>query len=366
MSDSQEESREKLVDFDVIVGNPPYQEDMVDASGKRTANIRPLYQHFVRNAIKLNPGRIVMITPSRWFSGGKGLDEFRAEMLADRRIKRLVDYPDATQVFPGVQIKGGVSYFVWDRGYSGDCDFTTRKTGLTDVTVCRDLREGQGVLVRDARSLMIIEKALVDDPERLSDLVSKNDPFGQSIKTNYRFAQDAPFRDSIPLVYGDHIGYVRRDQIERNHDWIGKYKVLIPMASDGSGSGPYTVLGQPIALAPGSVCTQTYLVAGTFDTPQETENYANYLCTKLVRFLVLQRKSTQHVKPDKFLFVPKLDFTRRWTDEQLYDRFGLDEDERAYVESTIKEREPILSLDSPIPASHLPGGSKHKPKKKES
>lgn len=213
---------------------------------------------------------------------------------------------------------------------------------------------------------MIIEKVLVDDPERLSNLVSKNDPFGQSIKTNYKFAQDTPFPDSIPLVYGDHIGYVRRDQIQKNHDWIDKYKVLIPKAHGMGSSAPYAVLGQPIALAPGSVCTQTYLVAGTFDTPEETENYAHYLCMKFVRFLVLQRKSTQDVKPDKFLFVPKMDFTRRWTDEQLYDRFGLDEDERAYVESTIKEREPILSLDSPIPASHLPGGSKHKPKKKES
>jgi site-specific DNA-methyltransferase (adenine-specific) len=194
------------------------------------------------------------------------------------------------------------------------------------------------------------------------------DPFGQSIKTNYGKAENAPFKGGIPLIFGSKVGYVRPDQLERNHDWVDRWKVLLPKASSGdtplddAGNIVDVVLGAPIALAPGSACTQTYLVAGTFDSARETENYAHYLATKFVRFLVLQRKATQDVIPDRFKFVPMLDMSRRWTDEDLYERFELSEEESFYIEATIKPRSVNLSLDSPIPASHLPGGDKHRAK----
>jgi len=185
-------------------------------------------------------------------------------------------------------------------------------------------------------------------------------PFGQKITTNFNGARDAPFSGSIPLVFGSHVGYISRDSVEKNRDQIDKWKVLLPMAGDGHGRETSYVLGEPIALAPGSVCTQTYLIAGVFENRREAENYAWYVTSKLFRFLVLQRKSTQHVRPDKFRFVPILEMSKRWSDEDLYVHFALTRQEIAYVERTIHPREPNLSLESPIPPSHLPGGAKYR------
>lgn len=346
--------------FDVIVGNPPYQIGMQDAEGKRTANITPLYQMFVDRAIEMDPRYLVMITPSRWFTGGKGLDDFRERMIADRRFRKIVDNPKLFDVFPGVEIKGGVNYFLWDREYSGDCEFQTRVDGEVKSTGLRDLREGDGVLIRDNRAAEIVHKVKEKSSSTLAEVVSPMDPFGQSIKTNYKHSEDAPFEGSIPLVFGTKVGYVRADQLERHHEWVNRWKVLLPMAGDGHGREIAYVLGDPLAVAPGSACTQTYLVAGVFDSARETENYAYYLATKFVRFQVLQRKATQHVTPERFKFVPMLDMSRRWTDDDLYEYFGLSEVEAAYIETTIQPRSVNLSLDSPIPRSHMPGGEKHR------
>lgn len=353
--------------FDVIVGNPPYQIGMKDASGKKVTNILPLYQYFVAKAIELDPRYLVMITPSRWFTGGKGLDEFRERMIADRHFRVLVDNPKIYDCFPGVKIRGGVSYFLWDRNHDDDCTVSTRINGVVQSTSVRDLRTGDGVLVRDNRAASIVQKAKSYDGNMLSGVVSAMDPFGQHIKTNFKDSKEKPFTGSIPLIYGTKVGYIGPEQLARHQYWVDKWKVLLPMASSGDtpidedGNIVDVVLGAPIALAPGSVCTQTYLVAGHFDTREETENYAHYLATKFVRFLVLQRKSTQHIRPDKFRFVPMLEMTRRWTDEDLYDKFDLTDDERVYIERSIKPRSLNLSLDSPIPVSHRPGGNKYRP-----
>lgn len=358
----------KDMKFDVIVGNPPYQVGMQDAEGNRTANITPLYQMFVDQAIEMDPRYLLMVTPSRWFTGGKGLDDYRERMIGDRRLRVIVDNPKIYDCFPTAKIRGGVNYFLWDREYSGDCEFSNRIDGEIKSTALRDLREGGGVVVRDNRAAAIVHKVKEQSSATLASVVSPMDPFGQSIKTNYGKAENAPFKGGIPLIFGSKVGYVRPDQLERNHDWVDRWKVLLPKASSGdtplddAGNIVDVVLGAPIALAPGSACTQTYLVAGTFDSARETENYAHYLATKFVRFLVLQRKATQDVIPDRFKFVPMLDMSRRWTDEDLYERFELSEEESSYIEATIKPRSVNLSLDSPIPASHLPGGDKHRAK----
>lgn len=348
--------------FDVIVGNPPYQIGMDDGEGNRTANITPLYNLFVEKAIEMNPKYVLMITPSRWFAGGKGLDEYRDKMISDRRLRKLVDNPKLYDVFPQAEIKGGVSYFLWDRDWNDNCEFSTRIGGTVVSTAKRDLRSGQGVVLRDNFAASIVLKIARDpDPKgSLGELVSPSDPFGQSIKTNYKDAKEIAFENSIPLVFINKIGFIQRDQLERNHNWVDRWKVLIPMAGDGHGRDVSFVIGEPLALAPGSACTQSYLVAGTFQTREETENYAYYLTTKFVRFLVLQRKISQHLTPSRFAFVPWLDMRNRWTDQQLYEKYSLSEEEIAYIERIIAPREAILSLDSPIPPTHLPGGRKYK------
>lgn len=342
--------------FDVIVGNPPYQ------TGDGKTSESPLYHLFIEKAIALDPKYVAMIVPSRWFNGGKTiLDDFRARMIEDRRLRVIVDNPKLFDCFPGVEIKGGVNYFLWDRDYNGDCEFSTRIDGVVVSTSSRDLRDGDGVVVRDNKASGIIAKCRPKSEEgSLSSWFSSQFPFGQSITTNFAGAQTEPFEGSIPLIFASHVGYVRRSQIERNLEWIEKWKVIVPVGGDGHGREVSYVIGEPIALAPGSACTQTFLVAGVFDTALEAENLARYLTTKLARFLILQRKSTQHIKPDKLRFVPILDFKRQWTDEDLYSHFKLSVEEVAYIEQSIHPREAILSLESSIPKTHLPGGHKYR------
>lgn len=347
--------------FDVIVGNPPYQ---VGTAGFG-ATASTIYHKFVETAIQANPRYVLMVTPSRWFSGGKGLHDFRENMIADRHVCKLIDNPKVFDCFPGVEIMGGVSYFLWDRDHDGDCEFSTRVNGIVRSTMTRDLREGEGVLVRDNHAIGVIHKTR-RVKARVEDICTVTKPFGLTMRSNYPGSVVKPFEGAIPLIYATKIGYSRPNQIQRNHQWINRWKVLLPKAYNGGqqvddeGIVRQTVLGEPIALAPGAACTQTYFIAGMFDSRDETENYAYYLATKFVRFLVLQRKTTQDNTPDKFRFVPMLDMTRRWTDEMLYDKFSLTTEERTYIEKSIKPRSVNLSLDSPIPASHLPGGSKYR------
>jgi site-specific DNA-methyltransferase (adenine-specific) len=348
--------------FDVIVGNPPYQIGIENERDSPDAN--PIYQYFVENAVALEPKYVAMIVPSRWFTGGKAqLDTFRAKMIADRRLRAVVDNPKLFDCFPGVEIKGGVNYFLWDRDHDDDCQFSTRIDGKIVSTATRDLREGEGVIVRDNNAASIIHKTvgIRKQAGSLEHKVSPRYPFGPSLMSNFAGASPTPFPDSIPLIFGARVEYISEDQITRNQKWVNKWKVLIPKAGDGHGREISYVLGEPIAVAPGSACTQTYLVAGTFDSAEETKNYANYLTTKFVRFLVLQRKATQDVTPDRFRFVPALDMTRSWSDEDLYAHFGLEDAEVAHIEASIHPRNPILSLDSAIPETHMPGGRKHRP-----
>jgi site-specific DNA-methyltransferase (adenine-specific) len=345
----------KEMQFDVIVGNPPYQ-----TSADGTTRTMPVYQYFVERAIGLEPKYIAMITPSRWFAGGLGLDEYRSRMLNDRRLRSIVDNPRLFDCFPGVEIKGGVSYFLWDRDHDGDCEFSTRIDGTIVTTSTRDLREGDGVLIRDNQAAEIVHKVRKKTSATVTDWVQPRLAFNEKFRTNFR-GRPVPMASSdIPIISTGGVGYVSKDEVVRGGDLISKWKVLVPKAGDGHGREVSYVLGEPIALAPGSICTESYFVAGAFTTRKQAEHFAHYLATKFLRFLVLQRKLTQDLAPDRFKFAPALDMKRRWTDADLYEHFGLTENEAAYIEATIHPRDVILSLDSPIPATHLPGGSKYR------
>ena len=344
------------VKFDVIVGNPPYQ---ISAEG--TNRTMPIYQQFVERAIDMDPKYVLMITPSRWFTGGLGLDDFRDRMIGDRRLAKIVDNPKLFDVFPQVEVKGGVSYFLWDRDHDGDCEFSTRIDGQVRTTATRDLREGFGVVIRDNEASEIIRRVLKASAASVEDWFMPRLAFSQAWRTNFRGDSSDAFPDAIPLIHNSGVAYVRRSSFERNIDLVDRWKVLIPKAGDGHGREVSYVIGEPIAVAPGSVCTESYFVAGSFDNAVECENYAKYLSTKFARCLVLQRKSTQDITADRFRFVPALSMKRGWTDEELFDEFGLTKKHRAYIDGVIAPREPTLSLESPVPDSHLPEGRKHKP-----
>ena len=351
----------KDMKFDVIVGNPPYQ-----TGTEGTNRTLPVYQLFVDQAISLDPKYVAMIIPSRWFSGGLGLDDFRLRMIADRRMHTIVDNPKASDCFSGVTIKGGVNYFLWDRDWNGDCEFSTRVNGKVVSSSKRDLRRGQGVLIRDNRAAEIVERVMQKELASLESEVQPRLAFGDKFRTNFRGATTASQEATLPIIYNSGIGYISPDELERGQHLVEKWKVLLPMASSGEASLGEdgllvdVVLGEPIAVAPGSVCTETYFIAGALGSRKATENLARYLTTKFVRFLVLQRKTTQHLTPDRFRFVPAMDFTRAWSDRDLYEHFELSPEEIEYIEATIRPREVNLSLDSPIPASHLPGGHKYR------
>jgi hypothetical protein len=317
------------VQFDVIIGNPPYQLSSGDTSDA------PIYHRFVEQAMKLEPRFLSMITPSRWFTGGKGLDAYRAAMIQNRHLRVIVDFPDSKDTFPGVEIKGGVSYFLWDRDQGGDCQFDTRAKGASVSTTFRDLRDGMGVVVRDNRASSIIKKVTAERGARLSSRVSPQTPFG--LYTNFADWQKDPAPGYIRLFKrGLDEAWVDPRHVSARRDWIPKVKVIMSYAYNGGDALPHQVIGKPIVVPGNSVCTQTYMVAGIFDSEDEAANYALYLRTRLVRFLIRQRKISQHNRPDTFEFVPDLPLDRIWTDEDLYVKYQITPDEQSYIEQQVR------------------------------
>lgn len=317
--------------FDVIIGNPPYQLE----DGGYGASATPIYQHFVRKAKALQPRFMSFIIPARWFAGGKGLDDFRAEMIADRSMSHLVDYPKLFEVFPGVEIKGGVCYFLRDSAHKGDCEVTTVIDGERISSVKRDLRLGGDVLIRSNEAVSILDKVRGKGEATLDSQVSRQKPFG--MRTFVSGVARASAKTPVKIYQRGGTGYVATDMITKHAEWLPKWKTLTPRAADGHGRVPMKVLGQSIVAGPNEACTETYLVAGVYDSKKEAENLARYLETKLVRLLVSLRKHTQDVNQTRFAFVPKLDMKKRRIDAELYERYELTEDEIAHIEAQILE-----------------------------
>lgn len=320
----------KDMKFDVIIGNPPYQLN----DGGHGASASPLYHKFVVQAKAMNPKYLSMIIPSRWFAGGKGLDSFREEMLNDRRIKELVDYPNASECFPGVEIKGGVCYFLWDKNHNDDCTVKTISNGETLPSMKRALNEND-VFVRFNEAISILNKVKEKNEVTLDTQVSSRKPFG--LATNFKDYYKTNIGDTYKLYGNKFIGYVLPKYITKNIEWIDKYKVYIPKAGDGSGSYPIVVSGKPFVGEINSVCTETYIVAGVYNSIDNAKNLEFYLKTKFVRFLISLKKVTQDMTSKTYSFVPKLDMNITWTDEKLYKKYDLNKEEIEFIESMIKE-----------------------------
>jgi len=313
--------------FDVIVGNPPYQlSDAGDSTGSS-----PIYQYFVEQAKKLSPRYLSMIIPSRWFAGGKNLNDFRDAMLNDRRISYLVDYPIASDVFPGVKINGGVCYFLWERDYNGMCSVTTHMN-IVDDTMLRPLNQFD-TFVRFNKAISILEKVRAKKYPSLSEQVSIQKPFG--LRTFVR----PTGKGTITLYANKNIGKIEKHEIINGLEMLEKWKVFLSMAYGEGGESrdyPRMITGKPIIGKPNSACTETYLVVGNYDTESEAINLDSYLRTKFLRFLVGLRKNTQHITRDRFAFVPQLPMTNLWTDKMLYSHFGLSDNEIRFIEEIIR------------------------------
>lgn len=325
--------------FDVVIGNPPYQ--LGQSGGESVGGFAmPIYQKFVRSAKSLEPRFICMITPSRWFAGGRGLDDFRAEMLSDRRIRSLCDFPNAKEVFPGTQIEGGVSYFLWDANWNAECTVQTFEGGVPTSAPMPRFLNTYDVLVRRNDAIPILEKVIAASSTRgsIAEQVFPIQPFG--LRTNF-LGETSPngMRDPILLYRNGGTAFVESSDIQKNREITDRWKVLLGAAYGSSGSAPIQVYNTPIVAAPRTACTETYLVIGTFDTEPEARNFAIYLSTKFVRYLVSLKKNTQHLYSERFSFVPNLTMEQTWTDELLYDEFALSEQERNLINSTIREME---------------------------
>ncbi len=323
--------------FDVIIGNPPYQLQ----DGGHGTSAAPIYQLFVEKAFDLDPRYAVFVTPSRWMAGGKGLDQYRERMLTDKRLRQIVDFPKLYEGFPGVKIRGGISYFLWDREHDGPCTVQTIWDGKpTGPAVARHL-DAYDILVRRNEAVPILEKVQAKGEPTLDARVSSGKPFGLRTYFHGKSNPDG-IKDPVKLFGSQKISWVPRATIEKNSEWIQRWKVLMTAVQGTSAAVETKFLSKPIVAGPGTACTETYLVAGHFETEREAFNYARYLRTRFVRFLVSLRKHTQHATSGVYAFVPDLPLDQAWTDAKLYKRYGLTEDEIAFIESQVAEHDPDL------------------------
>jgi site-specific DNA-methyltransferase (adenine-specific) len=330
--------------FDVVVGNPPYQLSD-DGFGTSAA---PIYQYFVEQAKALEPRYLTMVIPARWFAGGKGLDEFRESMLADDRLRSIDDYLSASDVFPGVGLKGGICYFLWDRNNPGSCQVTTHFKDWPDSIANRPLLEdGVDVFIRFNEGLSILKKVVavesgeshtvsLPDNKRFDRLVSSRKPFGLETTFKGKIAKSA---GDVLVYQNGGTGYVARSSISTGTDLIDKWKLFAGYAAPGTGNKdtyPHRIISTPFVAEPGTISSETYLCIGPFDSKNQAESVLSYLSCRLTRLLILLHKPSQHVTRKVYCFVPIQEWTRRWTDEDLYTKYGISASEIEFIEKVVR------------------------------
>lgn len=315
--------------FDVIVSNPPYQ--LSDGGAKASAI--PIYHRFVIHAKKMSPRFITMIIPSRWFAGGRGLDAFRTEMLNDESIRRLYDFPDSSELFPGVDISGGVCYFLWSRDDKGPCEITTVIAGRESVLTRPLMDKGANTFVRYNEAIAILEKVRQHSEASFSTLVSRRKPFGL---TTLAKGSPKPFPGAVVLYGSTGRTYISPEEVRNNRDWVDQWKVYVAGAYGERISSSYWVIGKPFLGEPGTCCSETYLVIGPFESRTVCENVMSYIRTRFFRFMVLLAKNTQHAPRQVYTFAPVQDFSKSWCDKALYEKYGLDSEEIAFIESMVR------------------------------
>ena len=322
----------ETMQFDVVIGNPPYQ--LSDGGGAGSSAI-PLYHKFVEQAKRLDPRYLTMIIPSRWFTGGKGLDAFREEMLNDPQIRHISDYPNSRDVFDGVDVAGGVSYFLWQKDSIGECEVSTR-VGNNVWSTTRSLTEFP-IFIRDNRSVSIIKKVLDADLPPFSELISSRRPF------DINSADRGDSRGDLYLFNAHGDGRIASSRLSaKGAELIPTWRALVSKSSSEHAgqtdkNGRKRVLSRLEVMPPNSVCTETYLVIGPFENESQSIASIDYLRTRFARFLIQTVLLTQNITKKSFSMLPLVDFNRSWTDEELYSFFKLGDDEVNFIEATIRE-----------------------------
>ncbi len=330
--------------FDVIIGNPPYQLN-TDGFGTQA---RPIYHQFVEQAKALDPRYLCMIIPARWFSGGMGLDQFRESMLSDNRLRIIHDYLTASDVFPGVGLKGGVCYFLWNRDNPGDCAVTTYYKDTPPSTEIRPLLEpGADVFIRFNEGLSILRKVMavensasksLDLPleKKFMSLVSSIGAFG--LESTFK-GKARPGKDDLKVYRNGGVGYISRSEIKKETHVFDKWKIFIGRAAPGTGNKdtyPHRIISTPFIGEPGSISSWTYMYIGPFETKAEAENALSYLSCRLTRLLILLHKPSQDTTRRVYTFVPTQDWSRSWTDADLYKKYGIAPSEIAFIEKLVR------------------------------
>lgn len=323
--------------FDVIIGNPPYQ---LNDGGGTGSSAMPLYHKFVNQAMNLSPRYLSMIIPSRWYAGGKGLDDFRDKMLNNKHISNIVDYANSADCFPGVTIAGGVCYFLWKRDEECICKVVNKQLDNIISEEIRRLDEFP-IFVRDNKAINIIRKIKLLNEKTMDELVYSRNCFGL-------FSNEVghPGKGPTDLILYSLKGksYIEEEYVKDRDGIVNKYKVIMTKAMSGgnkpSSDGNYLVISETMkVLSPGEVCTETYLCLGDFDLEDKAINLKNYLKTKFFRYLLLQALTSINISKDKFCFIPIQDFNINWTDDMLYKKYNLEQEEIEYIESMIKPME---------------------------
>ncbi len=330
--------------FDVIIGNPPYQLT-TDGFGTQA---RPIYHQFVQQAKALDPRFLCMIIPARWFSGGMGLDEFRESMLADDRLRSIYDFLTASDVFPGVGLKGGVCYFLWSRDNPGLCQVTSHFKDWPVSTATRPLlEEGADIFIRFNEGLSILKKVIavetgsdkhleLPEDKKFMKLVSSIGAFG--LESTFRGKEKKSGND-LKVYRNGGVGYVERSEITKERAIFDKWKVFIGRAAPGTGNKdtyPHKIISTPFIGEPGSISSWTYMYIGPFDSKRETESALSYLSCRLTRLLILLHKPSQDTTRKVYTFVPTQKWSKQWTDKDLYVKYGISESEIAFIEKVVR------------------------------
>ncbi len=340
--------RLKDMKFDVIIGNPPYQ---ISDGGGTGDSAKPIYHLFIQQAKKLNPKFFTMIVPSRWMKGGKGLDAFRKEMIEDARIKILHDYEDAKMCFPGVHIDGGVCYFLWDKDYNGEVEYHFNSLDGTSNISHRFLKSScTDTVIRDYRQISIIEKVFNLSEIKFSSIVSSRNPYGffaDLFNSPEKYPSIQIFDNKnvdLYKIYGVKgkkggakrvSGYIKKACINKNIESANNYKLLFSKAYMTTSTVPPEI----IIGGPNTVCTETFLQIGSFTDYKTTNNCLSYIKTKFFRALLFFNRHSLNISKESFELIPIQDFSEEWTDEKLYKKYDLTQDEIDFIESMIRPME---------------------------